>query len=399
MQGSKYITLLGATGSIGTSTLDVIRNNPKSFRLFAATAFTRVENLYAIAMEFFPEMLVVSDEHGKQQLTEMLSRQDKYKPTILAGEQGLSVVASHESADTVVSAIVGGAGLVPTMDAIKASKCVLLANKESLVMSGDIFMRAVEKHNATLIPVDSEHNAIFQALPSNYSRNYPEKFGVSHLLLTASGGPFRTLPIEQLSAVTPAQACAHPNWDMGRKISVDSASMMNKGLEFIEAFWLFGIAPDRIKVVIHPQSIVHSMVQYIDGSVIAQLGNPDMRTPIAHALAFPSRIPSGVSELNVFEMNDLSFSSPCETRFPNLYLAIEACKRGQAATTALNAANEVAVDAFLNEQIQFLDIYKVNKAVTDHFSSNQLETIKEVLNHDQRCRDMAKTAIQQIQND
>lgn len=399
MRSTKHITLLGATGSIGTSTLDVIRKNPGTFRLFAATAFSQIEKLYAIAVEFLPEYLVVSQEHAVHQLREMLSDKKDYTPTILWGEQGLVEVASHDSPDTVVSAIVGGAGLVPTMAAIKASKCVLLANKESLVMSGDIFMRAVKQYDATLIPVDSEHNAIFQSLPIDYSRDEPAKSGVNHLLLTASGGPFRTMPIAQLSQVTPEQACAHPNWDMGRKISVDSASMMNKGLEFIEAYWLFGISPEQIKVVIHPQSIVHSMVQYVDGSVIAQMGNPDMRTPIAHALAFPERTYSGVSDLNLFDMQDLTFASPCKSRYPNLYLAIEACKQGQGATTALNAANEVAVDAFLNEQIQFLDIYKVNKSVTELGASAQLDTIDEVLLHDMKCRELAQHAIRQLNND
>ncbi len=399
MHIKKQITLLGATGSIGTSTLDVIRKNAHSMRLFAATAFTQVDKLAAIANEFFPEYLVVADERSADKLSATLAHHDKYKPTILTGPEGLSKTASHNGADTVMSAIVGGAGLVPTMDAIKAGKCVLLANKESLVMSGEIFMRAVEEYGATLIPVDSEHNAIFQSLPAEYDRRRPDEFGVRHILLTASGGPFRTLPMEQISSVTPAQACAHPNWDMGRKISVDSASMMNKGLEFIEAFWLFGVAPENIKVVIHPQSIIHSMVQYVDGSVVAQMGNPDMKTPIAHALAYPSRITSGVNDLNLFDMQDLTFTRPCYERYPNLYLATQACKLGQAATTALNAANEEAVDAFLNEQIQFLDIYNVNKRVMEQCSSTELSTIDQVLAHDKNCRELAQGAIAQVKND
>ncbi len=392
------ITILGATGSIGTSTLDVISRNAEQYKVFAVSGYSQIEKLVDIACQFSPEYIVTADKSLASKLFQALPDSHKHSCQIKFGVEGLEFIASHPKTDTVMAAIVGAAGLKPTMSAIRASKRILLANKESLVMSGELFMRAVKQHNATLIPVDSEHNAIFQCLPDDYRYGDKTSSGISHLLLTASGGPFRTMPIDALDDVSPAQACAHPNWDMGKKISVDSASMMNKGLEFIEARWLFGLNAENIKVVVHPQSTIHSMVQYVDGSVIAQMGNPDMRTPIAHALGYPKRVTSGVKALDFFNLTDFSFEAACPKRFPNLFLAMEACEKGQAATTALNAANEIAVDAFLNEQIRFTDIYKLNRIVVEHFSEQALADISQVIQHDLLCREYAAYKVQELSN-
>jgi len=393
------IAILGATGSIGTSTLDVIKRHPDRYKVLAVSGFSQLQKLADIAIEFAVQKVVVNTFEDAKAIRKLIPASidnKNFDIQISYGPEALTQIVEADDVDTVMSAIVGAAGLVPTLAAIKAGKKVLLANKESLVMSGELFMQAVKEHKATLIPIDSEHNAIFQCLPHNYQYAQPQHSGISHLLLTASGGPFReSLPAE-LENVTPNQACAHPNWDMGRKISVDSASMMNKGLEFIEAKWLFGVSEDQIKVVIHPQSTIHSMVQYKDGSVIAQMGNPDMRTPIAHALAYPERIESGVSSLDFFTQTDLSFQAPEAQRFPNLFLAMQASRLGQAATTALNAANEIAVDAFLNEQIRFTDIYKINQQVVDAQCQPALHDIKAVLSHDKLCRDMALEIISRI---
>ncbi|MFC4700022.1 1-deoxy-D-xylulose-5-phosphate reductoisomerase [Glaciecola siphonariae] len=383
------ITILGATGSIGLSTLEVMRLHPQRFHLYAVSGYSQLDKLADIANQYLPEYVVVNTQEDAQRLSTMIN--SDCDATILFGERALCEIASAEQVDAVMSAIVGAAGLLPTLAAVKAGKKVLLANKESLVMCGELFIDAVNKHGATLIPIDSEHNAIFQCLPHDYEYAKPNSSGISHLLLTASGGPFRELMPAELDDVTPEQACAHPNWDMGRKISVDSASMMNKGLEFIEAKWLFGVDEDNIKVVIHPQSTIHSMVQYKDGSVLAQMGNPDMRTPIAHALAFPERIESGVSDLNFFEQASFSFESPEKARFPNLFLAMRASRLGQAATTALNAANEIAVEAFLNEHIRFTDIYKVNLQVVENMHTPTLKTIDEIIAHDKACRHLAQS--------
>ncbi|MGQ8366298.1 1-deoxy-D-xylulose-5-phosphate reductoisomerase [Glaciecola sp. 1036] len=392
----KNVTVLGATGSIGLNTLDVIQRNQAAFKVFAVSGHSQLQKLLEITLSFSPKYVVVTTSEKANQLADLFSQANIKETQILFGEQALCDISSDSDVDIVMSAIVGAAGLVPTMAAIKAGKQVLLANKESLVMSGELFIQAVEQHQATLIPVDSEHNAIFQCLPKDYQYGNPQSSGISHLLLTASGGPFRELPLNELHKVTPDQACNHPNWDMGRKISVDSASMMNKGLEFIEAKWLFGIAEDNIKVVIHPQSTIHSMVQYVDGSVLAQMGNPDMRTPIAHALAFPERIVSGVKALDFFSLQDFSFQAPCESRFPNLYLAMHACKLGQSATTALNAGNEVAVDAFLNERIGFMDIYNVNDKVVNKFDSVALASIEDIIAHDKECRNYANDLVRKL---
>ncbi len=357
----QQVTILGATGSIGVSTLDVLARHPKRYRVFALTAHNNVALLLDQVREFRPRYAVLRDDERAEELRRAL-RSDGIDTEVLCGEQGLAEVAAHDEVDTVMAAIVGAAGLVPTMAAVRAGKKVLLANKEALVMAGPLFMRAVEQYGAQLLPIDSEHNAIFQCLPADFSAGL-DRGGVRKILLTGSGGPFRRTPQAELAAVTPDQACAHPNWSMGRKISVDSATLMNKGLELIEACWMFHTGPERIEVVIHPQSVIHSMVEYVDGSVLAQLGNPDMRTPIAHALAWPQRIESGVPGLDLVLQARLDFEAPDEQRFPCLRLAREAAERGGTAAAVLNAANEVAVAAFLNERIAFTDIAAINAEV------------------------------------
>jgi 1-deoxy-D-xylulose-5-phosphate reductoisomerase len=392
------ICILGSTGSIGQSTLDVIRLHRDKFEIIALTANTSVEELFLQCKEFTPKTVVLSDEKHAQQLSVLLEGADLSFITVLFGADALCKVAAEKESTTVMAAIVGASGLLPTLAAVKAGKKVLLANKEALVTSGAIFIEAVRASGAQLLPIDSEHNAIFQCLPLQEQQRpgYCELAarGVSKILLTGSGGPFRTMPVEALSEVTPEQACAHPNWDMGQKISVDSATMMNKGLEFIEAKWLFNIAEEDIQVVLHPQSTIHSMVQYDDGSVLAQLGNPDMKTPIAHALAFPDRIASGVEPLDFFQTAALEFSPVDFNKYPNLKLAISACKLGQAACTALNAANEIAVAAFLNKKIKFTDIVKINETSVNKFVSEKVETIEDVISLDQLVRQFAQSLLE-----
>jgi 1-deoxy-D-xylulose-5-phosphate reductoisomerase len=315
---------------------------------------------------------------------------------VLAGHEALEQIAGAPEVDIVMAAIVGAAGLLPTLVAVKAGKKVLLANKESLVMSGDLFIQAANKYNAEILPIDSEHNAIFQCLPTDFKYGELSSSGISKILLTGSGGPFLNLPLSKLHHVTPDQACAHPNWDMGRKISVDSATMMNKGLEFIEAKWLFGLESSDIEVVLHPQSIIHSMVQYIDGSVLAQMGNPDMRTPIAHALAFPDRVESGVSPLDFNQLSNFTFTEPEAERYPNLILAMQASNAGQYATTTLNAANEVAVDAFLQGKIGFIQIAQVNEECLQQTSPHNLDTIEAVIESDNAARRLGLNIIGNI---
>ncbi len=358
-QSPQNITVLGSTGSIGVSTLDVLARHPDKYRAYALTANTSVDLIIPQIQRHSPRFAVMRDERSAQQLEDQLFALGHKETAVLSGEKGLLRVASDVAVSAVMAAIVGAAGLSPTMAAVTAGKKVLLANKESLVMAGHLFMEAVETSGATLLPIDSEHNAIFQSMPARYQSGKSTGLaseGVRRILLTGSGGPFRELPLAQLPLVTPDQACAHPNWDMGRKISVDSATMMNKGLELIEACWLFNTTADRIDIVIHPQSIIHSMVEYTDGSVLAQLGNPDMRTPIAHALAFPDRIDSGVGSLDIIATARLDFEAPDYQRFPCLRLATEAAAVGGTAMAVLNAANEVAVDAFLAGSIRFTDI-------------------------------------------
>ena len=394
----KGVTVLGSTGSIGVSSLDVIARHPDRYRIIALTANRDVDGLLGQCLQWQPRYAVMSDADAAQRLSERLAAQGDAQATqVLCGVEGLQQVAQLDEVDTVIAGIVGAAGLLPTLAATQAGKRVLLANKESLVMSGRLFMQTARRHDAEILPVDSEHNAIFQCLPVNTAvrhvagQPYP---GVEKILLTASGGPFRTLPLEQFANVTPEQAVAHPNWDMGRKISVDSATMMNKGLEVIEAHWLFDIAVENIEVVVHPQSVIHSMVSYNDGSVLAQLGNPDMRTPIASALAWPDRVNSGVEPLNIFEVATLDFEKPDWQRFPCLALCFEAVKRGGSASIVLNAANEVAVEQFLHKQIGFTDIARVIEQSLDQATiDDAIDDIGAILAADRDARDIARSVI------
>ncbi|WP_339671387.1 1-deoxy-D-xylulose-5-phosphate reductoisomerase [Dasania marina] len=393
------ITVLGATGSIGVSTLDVCARHPERYRIFALTANSSVVELAAQVAQHKPRYAVLRDPQAAEQLVTLLKEQGLHDTEVLSGDEGLNAVASHVEVDTVMAAIVGAAGLAPTMVAVESGKKVLLANKEALVMAGGLFMEAVKKSGSVLLPIDSEHNAIFQCMPSQSQQgqgSHPlAASGIRKILLTGSGGPFRQTPLEQLAAVTPDQACAHPNWSMGRKISVDSATMMNKGLEFIEACWLFNAQPEDIEIVIHPQSIIHSMVEYVDGSVLAQLGNPDMRTPIAHALAWPERIASGVPSLDIITTATLDFEAPDYQRFPCLGLAAQAVKTGKTAMVVLNAANEVAVEAFLNQQIRFTDIPVIIRSVLASAQLVEPSTLAVVQLADQQARDLAQ---QQVAN-
>jgi 1-deoxy-D-xylulose-5-phosphate reductoisomerase len=383
----QHITILGATGSIGMSTLDVVGRHPERYAVYALTAQQRVEELALQCERFRPQVAVVGNAEAAQTLTRLLAEK-KLNTEVAYGEEALCAVASNANCDVVMAAIVGAAGLAPTLAAARAGKKVLLANKEALVMSGQLFMDAVAASGATLLPIDSEHNAIFQCLPQGYQRS-PEQFGIAKILLTASGGPFLNRAIDTLESVTPEQAIAHPNWVMGRKISVDSATMMNKGLEVIEAHWLFGAAPSQIEVVIHPQSVIHSMVSYVDGSVLAQLGNPDMRTPIAHALAFPQRIASGVQAVDLARIAQLCFERPDFTRFPCLKLAYDALNAGGTAPAVLNAANEVAVQAFLQQEIGFRMIDRLIAGVMDRVPASPAKDIEELLEQDRRAREAA----------
>jgi 1-deoxy-D-xylulose-5-phosphate reductoisomerase len=385
------ITILGATGSIGVSTLDVLARHPDKYRVYALSAHSRVEELAAQCAQFRPERAVVGTADAAKRLSDLLAAQG-LRTEVDYGEAALCAIAASAGTDTVMAAIVGAAGLAPTLAAARAGKKILLANKEALVMSGQLFMDAVHEHGATLLPIDSEHNAIFQSLPQSYARS-PQAAGVAKILLTASGGPFLKRDVATLEAVTPAEACKHPNWDMGRKISVDSATMMNKGLEVIEAHWLFGAPAALIDVVIHPQSVIHSMVSYTDGSVIAELGNPDMRTPIANALAFPERIASGVAQLDLTVVGTLQFEKPDFARFPCLALAFEALNAGGTAPALLNAANEVAVQAFLDERIGFRDIDRVIARVMHENEHGAASSIDAVMAQDARARQAASLIV------
>ena len=388
------ITILGSTGSIGRSTLDVIGQHPDKYRVFALTGQSQLKLLAQQSVVFKAKYAVVTDEASAKQLSQLI--QDlKGQTEVLFGEQALSDVASSSQVQIVMAAIVGAAGLLPTLSAVESSKKVLLANKESLVMAGSIFMRAVQQHTADLLPIDSEHNAIFQCLPSNRGEN--SQNAVKKIILSASGGPFRNWTAEQMQSVTPEQACAHPNWSMGNKISVDSASMMNKGLECIEAKWLFDTDMKNIDVLIHPQSIVHSLVQYIDGSVLAQLGNPDMRTPIAHGLAWPQRISSSVADLDLAEIAQLTFEQPDLERFPCLKLAYQAAEAAGDAPAVLNAANEIAVDAFLNQRIGFTDIAKVVDQTLNTFDFFEPDSLAAVQESDARARRTAISMVKQLE--
>ena len=385
------LTVLGASGSIGASTLDVVARHPERFEIVALTGHARIEELAQLCLRHRPRYAVVKGAAEAAALAARFSAAG-LATEVLAGPAALEQVASLDEVDTVMAAIVGAAGLAPTLAAVRAGKRVLLANKEALVMAGALFMTEVVRAGATLLPIDSEHNAVFQALPSDYAGSFQAK-GVRRILLTASGGPFLKTPLAQLATVTPAQACAHPNWVMGRKISVDSATMMNKGLEVIEAHWLFNAPAERIEVVIHPQSVIHSLVEYIDGSVLAQLGNPDMRTPIAHALAYPERIETGVAPLDLFAIGQLNFARPDLRRFPCLSLAYRALAAGDGAPTVLNAANEVAVAAFLAGRLSFPRIADTITAVQDVLPVAPVPDLAAVLAIDEEARAAARGVV------
>lgn len=391
----KGVTILGATGSIGVSTLDVLARHPERYRVVALSANRQVERLLEQCLQFRPRYAVMADETAAEQLRSKLAEQGA-EVEVFSGVAGLETIAALDEVDYVMAAIVGAAGLPPALAAARSGKRILLANKEALVMSGQLFMDEVRRHNAELLPIDSEHNAIFQCMPDDFSRGLGE-VGVRRILLTASGGPFRTTPIEQLAAVTPAQAVAHPNWSMGQKISVDSATMMNKGLEVIEACWLFNTDTANIQVVLHPQSVIHSMVEYNDGSVLAQMGNPDMRTPIAHALAWPERIESGVPSLNLFEVARLDFEAPDLQRFPCLRLAMEAIDAGGTAPAILNAANEIAVEAFLQERIRFTTIPELIEATLGRMTIAATDSLETIFAADAAAREMATALMADVE--
>ncbi|MBS4096848.1 MAG: 1-deoxy-D-xylulose-5-phosphate reductoisomerase [Sulfuricella sp.] len=388
----RHLTVLGATGTIGVNTLDVVARHPERFKVVALTAHCQVEKLFKQCLQFEPEYAVMLDPACAEELRLKL-RQAGRGTQVLSGVTGLEEVSVLPQVDTVMAAIVGAAGLKPALAAARAGKRVLLANKETLVMSGALFMDAVRSHGAELLPIDSEHNAIFQSLPRNFSEDLAQN-GVTRILLTASGGPFRNTPLHELENVTPQQACAHPNWVMGKKISVDSSTMMNKGLEVIEAHWLFNASAEQIEVVIHPQSVVHSMVEYADGSVLAQLGNPDMRTPIAYALGFPERIAAGVAPLDLFKIGRLDFEKPDFRRFPCLSLAFQALRHGGTAPAVLNAANEVAVAAFLEEKIPYRKIPQLIEEVLGEIPVCRAETVEDVLAADDAARRAAQRRLE-----
>lgn len=392
---TQSVCILGATGSIGKSTLRVLQQHPEKYTVFAVSAFNRMNELLEICKSHQPKFVVVPKDKALE-LQQRFQQENLNHIEILTDEAGLIAIAEHAEVDIVMAAIVGAAGLLPTLAAVKGGKRVLLANKEALVMSGDIMMQAAREHNALLLPVDSEHNAIFQSLPINYlqtERTGQPKLGVSRILLTASGGPFLNHSIEQLDNVTPQQACKHPNWTMGQKISVDSATLMNKGLELIEACHLFSISEHFVTVVVHPQSIIHSLVQYVDGSTLAQMGNPDMCTPIAHALAWPERLVTDVPALDLFEVTQLNFQSPDNIKFPALNLARQAMKAGGLAPTILNAANEIAVEAFLQHKIRFTDITQVVEHTLQNVHNAKAENIDIILQTDMIARQVAAQRI------
>jgi 1-deoxy-D-xylulose-5-phosphate reductoisomerase len=388
------ITVLGSTGSIGVSTLDVVARHPERFRVVALSAHRNVERMAEQCRRVEPDYVVMVDPAAAARLREQLAGLAR-PPEVLAGAEALETIAAAPETDYVMAAIVGAAGLQSTLAAARAGKRVLLANKEALVVAGDIVMRAATANGATLLPIDSEHNAIFQCMPATFADGLGQ-CGVERILLTASGGPFRNAAPESLAAVTPDQACAHPNWQMGRKISVDSATMMNKGLEIIEACWLFNTSPEQIQVVIHPQSVIHSLVQYTDGSVLAQLGNPDMRTPIAHALAWPERMVSGVEPLDLFATAQLNFEPPIPARFPCLDLAYRAAREGGTGPVVLNAANEIAVAAFLAERIRFTEIATVVERTMDQLPAEPVDAagLEHVLAVDAQARGSAEQIVQ-----
>lgn len=382
------VAILGSTGSIGLSTLDVVARHPERYRVVALSANRDVEGMLEQCRVHGPELVAMADNAAARSLQQALAGEG-LRIEVMSGPVGLNAVATHPDATDVMAAIVGAAGVLPTLAAVRLGRRVLLANKEALVVSGSLFMAEAKAYGATVLPIDSEHNAVFQCLPPDYAQGLG-MVGVERVLLTASGGPFRQRNLDELRQVTPEQACAHPNWDMGRKISVDSATMMNKGLEVIEARWLFDARPDQIQVVVHPQSVIHSMVQYTDGSVLAQLGNPDMRTPIAHALAWPERHSSGVGSLDLFAVARLDFEPPDLTRFPCLRLAFEAVGAGGTAPAVLNAANEVAVALFLERRLGFTDIATVVERTLGEFPHGDAVDLEALLAVDKQARSIAE---------
>ncbi|XWY18771.1 1-deoxy-D-xylulose-5-phosphate reductoisomerase [Bisgaard Taxon 45] len=392
----KKIIILGSTGSIGTSTLSVIAHNPDKYQAFALVGGRNIALMFEQCLTFQPHFAALDDETAAKILAEKLKAHQS-KTIVLAGQRAICELAAHPDADMVMAAIVGAAGLLPTLSAVRAGKRVLLANKEALVTCGQLFIDAVREYQAELLPVDSEHNAIFQSLPPEAQQQIGfcplSELGISKIVLTGSGGPFRNTPLEQFEHITPEQAVAHPNWSMGKKISVDSATMMNKGLEYIEARWLFHASAEEMEVIIHPQSIIHSMVRYIDGSVIAQMGNPDMRTPIAETMAYPMRTVAGVEPLDFYQLNGLTFIKPDYQRYPCLKLAIEAFSAGQYATTAMNAANEIAVEAFLAGKLKFTDIARINQQVVNTLQPQKIHCIEDVLEVDKLARELSQSII------
>jgi len=393
--GRQGVCILGSTGTIGVNTLDVINRHLDKYKVIALTANQADEKLFQQCLKFNPQYAVMVDEDSAQRLKQKICGA-KVDTEVLCGVESLEKVAGLEDVDQVMAAIVGAAGLLPTLAAARAGKRILLANKEALVMSGDIFIKEVKKYNAELLPIDSEHNAIFQCMPKHFESGL-ENVGVNKILLTASGGPFRTRSIDTLHDVTPEEAVAHPNWVMGQKISVDSATMMNKGLEVIEACWLFNTQPSMVQVVLHSQSIIHSMVSYTDGSVLAQMGNPDMRTPIAHAMAWPERMLSGVEPLDIFEVAKLEFEKPDFERFPCLAMAYDALNEGGTATTVLNAANEIAVDAFLNKQLSFMNISRVIEKTLENTSIVEADNLNTILQADSAARLLSLDLVKQLE--
>lgn len=395
MDAYKGLTILGSTGSIGVNTLDVVARHPERFRVVALTAHHNVDLVLQQVLQFAPRYVVLPETDKADQLRNLL-KEHRSNCEVMSGEEALCYVSSLEDVDYVMAAIVGAAGLLPTLAAVGAGKRVLLANKEALVMGGRIFMDAVIASGAELLPIDSEHNAIFQCMPAGFYQGL-EKVGVARILLTGSGGPFRNTPLDQLAEMTPDQACAHPNWTMGRKISVDSATMMNKGLEFIEACLMFNARPEQVEVVVHPQSVIHSMVEYTDGSVLAQMGHPDMRTPIAYGLGWPERIASGVPLLDLVKVAQLQFDAPDEHRFPCLRLAREAILAGDWAPVTLNAANEIAVASFLKKQIRFTDIAGVIEHALGQMSAVPVPDLQAIVETDRQARRLAQQYVERIQ--
>jgi len=388
------VTILGATGTIGLNTLDVLTRHADRYRIVALTAHRDIERMIELCLRYRPQYAVMADEEAAQRLHERL-RRDGLEVEVLGGTAGLEAVAALPQVDYVMAAIVGAAGLLPVLAAVRAAKRILLANKEALVMAGGIFMDAVRESGAELLPIDSEHNAVFQCMPNEFRRGL-DSVGVRRIVLTSSGGPFRSLPASELVHVTPQQACAHPNWVMGRKISVDSATMMNKGLEVIEACWLFAASPEKVEVVVHPQSVIHSLVEYVDGSMLAQLGTPDMRIPIAYALAWPQRLESGAESLSLSQIGRLEFEAPDVGRFPCLGFAYRAAERGGTAPTIMNAANEIAVEAFLGGALQFTEIAAVIEATMGELAPRQVRDLDSVLTADAQARVTAGEIVARI---